>query len=91
MATAQSPAVSPASGCPIQHHCNECFVCDAADAQLILAQQPQHSADSTITACLATHRTAVAAPSCNVAWECPLTEAPPSPAALHAITLPLLD
>ena len=75
---------------PYQHDCNDCFLCDASDAQaarVTPAQRPLEGAAAVWPPAGAVEF----ASSGDSSWRLPHEPPPPHPATLNAVTLPLLD
>lgn len=75
---------------PVQHDCNDCFFCDASEAQIARVAQQHRSIENAATACPLSN---LAAPDPFAGAGRGLPTVPPltDPATLHAIMLPLLD
>ncbi len=90
----QNPAAachhSPDTNLPPQHDCDDCFLCDASDAQFARATRQYRPLEDT-TAVYPLTGVAQSDASSDQARRLPPPLPPPRPATLHAVTLPLLD
>ena len=75
---------------PPQHDCNNCFFCDASDAEVAQTTQQQRPLIEAAAAYPVTSA-AESDASGDPAHRLPAGHPPPRPATLHAVTLPLLD
>ncbi len=75
---------------PVQHDCNNCFLCDASDGQIARVTRQQRPIEYAVTVSPLSGLAAFESLA-NPMLGLPPVSSPLHPATLHAVTLPLLD